>query len=133
MTVGPMRYLLDTHALIWWWQVDRNLSPNARAVMSDRNNEIFVSAVSGIEIAIKVRAGKLPEMVDILPVYGEAVLGDGFAHLAVDHHHAIRAGLLKGSHRDSFDRLIAAQALASKAIVLTRDQEFAAFGCKVLW
>ena len=127
------RYLLDTHALIWWWQSDPSLSPKARAVMADRENEILVSAVSGIEIAIKVRKGKLPRMADVLPIYGDAVLDDGFAHLAVNHDQAIRAGLLKGEHRDPFDRLIAAQALTARATVITRDRAFAAFGCDVLW
>jgi PIN domain nuclease of toxin-antitoxin system len=126
-------YLLDTHTLLWWWLSDRALSQAARAVLEARQGKIFVSAVAAIEIAIKVRLGKLPSMAEALTRFDALVDGDSFVHLPISHHHAIRAGVLEGDHRDPFDRLIAAQALLENLVVITRDPEIARFGCKVLW
>jgi PIN domain nuclease of toxin-antitoxin system len=92
-----------------------------------------VSAVAGIEIATKVRKGKLPTMAEALERFDELVDSDSFQHLPISRGHAIRAGLLEGDHRDPFDRLIAAQALLENLVVVTRDAEIAGFGCKVLW
>lgn len=130
---GVTRYLLDTHALIWWWLVEPALPADVTALVARSDNVVHVSAVSGIEIAIKVRLGKLPEMVEPLVRFDEAVVDDSFVHLPVDYRHAVRAGLLKGTHRDPFDRLLAAQALIEDLTVITRDRAFADFGCKVAW
>ena len=126
-------YLLDTHALIWWWLIDPALPASMTSLMANGDSRIHVSAISGVEIAIKVRTGKLPEMIEPLDRFDEAVAGDSFLHLPVDRHHAIRAGLLEGAHRDPFDRLLAAQALIEDLTVITRDRAFADFGCKVAW
>ena len=128
-----MRYLLDTHALMWWWLTDPKLSAPVRNLLSDRANHVFVSAVTGYEIANKVRLEKLPMMREPLAVYDFALAQDGFAPLTLDPHHARHAGLLEGDHRDPFDRMIAAQALVEDLTVITRDPAIAAFGCKVLW
>ncbi len=64
-----MNVLLDTHVLLWWLQNDPDLLEHARALIADPDNEIFVSSVSGWEIAPKVRLGKLP---------GSAILSKGF-------------------------------------------------------
>lgn len=128
-----MRLLLDTHTLIWWWLEDPSLSEIARAATSAPGADILVSAVSGFEIAQKVRHGKLPVMTEPLARYSDYVVDEGFAHLAISVKHAVRAGLLPGEHRDPFDRLLAAQALIENLTVVTRDPAFAAFGCRTLW
>lgn len=128
-----MRCLVDTHALIWWWNADSRLSPTARETMASRANSIFVSAATAWEIATKVRAGRLPSMADRVLLYDQDVTEDGFQHLDVRHDHGVRGGLLEGEHRDPFDRLIAAQALIENMTVITRDPEIGRFGCKVLW
>lgn len=128
-----MRYLIDTHVLVWWWdEVDR-LSAAATEVLRNRNNHVLVSAVSGWEIATKVRQGKLPAMADRVEHYVEHIAEDGFDHLLMRPEHGVRGGLLEGRHKDPFDRVIAAQALIEGLTIVTRDREFAAFGCKVLW
>jgi PIN domain nuclease of toxin-antitoxin system len=126
-------YLLDTHALIWWWAMADRLSSTAADILSDARNIIMVSAVSGLEIATKVRLGRLPVMADRIADFDAAILADGFRHLPIGHDVAVRAGLMAGPHRDPFDRVLAAQALASDVPILTRDREIARFGCKVLW
>lgn len=126
-------YLLDTHALIWWWSMAERLSPVATDILSDTRNTILISAVSGLEIATKVRLGRLPAMAERVADFDAAILAEGFRHLPIGHNVAVRAGLMAGAHRDPFDRVLAAQALASDVPILTRDREIARFGCKVLW
>lgn len=128
-----MRLLLDTHALLWWWKDDPKLPPQARSAMSDVTNDVFVSAVSGWEIATKVRKGQMPEMRDNLSTFEEDLADDRFHRLAVTIQHGLRGGSLPDGHKDPFDRLLAAQALVENMTVVTRDPEIAAFGCKVLW
>ncbi|WP_174273371.1 type II toxin-antitoxin system VapC family toxin [Sphingomonas bacterium] len=128
-----MAYLLDTHALIWWWEEDPRLGESAARLMNRRAEPIFVSAVSGLEIAIKVRLGKLPNMAKAISEYPSNVGNDGFSHLAIEPAHARAGGLLPGPHRDPFDRVLAAQALLGGLTMLSRDPCFAAFGCAVLW
>lgn len=128
-----MLLLLDTHALLWWWKDSPNLSPDAREAMSDEGNDVFVSAVSAWEIAIKVRKGHMTEMREALPHFIEDVSRDGFSLLSVSVEHGLRGGSLHGEHRDPFDRLLAAQALIEDLTLVSRDPEIARLGCKVLW
>lgn len=126
-----MRCLLDTHALIWWWLDDPSLSPTARTAMTD--NDVSISPVAAIEIAIKVRRGKVSVLSEPLADFDETIARDGFEPLPITALHARDAGLLKGAHRDPFDRLIAAQALIEALAVITKDQEIVGFGREVIW
>lgn len=130
---GSQAYLLDTHALIWWWLGDPTLSTRAREIMSSGTGPIHVSAVSGIEIALKVRAGKLPALAELILRFDANVGEEDFRHLDIRHDHAVRAGLMPGEPRDPFDRILAAQALIEGLTVITRDPALAALGCKVIW
>lgn len=132
-TIELLAFLLDTHALLWWWLDDEALSSAAGEAMRQRDEPIFVSPVSAVEIAIKVRNGKLPAMRDSLLQFDELVRRDAFAHLPVTYDHAREAGLMPGEHRDPFDRLIAAQGRIERLTVITRDPQFTAFGCRTLW
>lgn len=125
------RYLLDTHALIWWWLEDPSLSSSAQTVMETQ--EIWVSAASLYEIANKVRSNKLDPLRDLIANCEASLVEDGFRPLPVKPGHAAFAGLMKGEHRDPFDRIIAGQAMVEDMTVITRDREIAAFGCEVLW
>jgi PIN domain nuclease of toxin-antitoxin system len=126
-------YLLDTHALIWWWLGAARLSARARDVMRDPKQMICVPSICALEIANKVRIGKLPEMIPFHTQFAALVSADAFHHVDLTHEHALRAGILPSKHGDPFDRLIAAQALIDDMTVITRDPQIAAFGCKVLW
>lgn len=128
-----MALLLDTHAAIWWWLDAPQLSAPVRAALLAATQPVLVSAVSTIEIAIKFRIGKLSEFSDPMTRFPALMAANGFEGLAITQSHALRAGLLPGDHRDPFDRLIAAQALAENLTVVTRDPAFASFGCKTLW
>ena len=112
-----MRLLLDTHAFLWWvsdWDV---LADQARAAIADPRNEVFVSAVSGWEIAIKKARGHLVAPPNLAAVVEEKQM----AHLPLTFHHAERAAVLPMHHRDPFDRMLVAQAQAEDLILVTRD------------
>lgn len=124
--------LLDTHAALWWWRDIPKLSAAALAAIESAP-KVRVSVASAYEIAQKWRLGKL-SMIDDPALHFPAMMTEnGFDAFDLTTAHTLAAGLLPGEHRDPFDRLIAAQALALDATVITRDPAFAAFGCKVLW
>jgi len=126
-------YLLDTHAILWWWLDDPHLGARARQVIEDGDDRICVSVASIWEIAIKSQAGRLPEMPAFDIEYPGLIGANHFDLLNITDHHAMRAAYFKSIHRDPFDRLIGGQALCEGLTVVTRDREFAAFGCEVLW
>jgi len=129
--VAPV--LLDTHAFLWWIADSGRLSGPARAAIADELNEILVSAVSAWEIATKFRIGKLPGCEAVAFDVAGHVAGQGFEALAIDVADAERAGRLPGAHRDPFDRMLAAQALARDAPVVSVDPAFDSFGVFRLW
>lgn len=125
--------LLDTHAAVWWWKASRRLGRGARQALEDEPTDVRVSVISALEITIKHRIGKFDDIGDPAVNYPRLMAANNFVSLAITESHAIRAGLLAGDHRDPFDRIIAAQALAEELTVVTVDPAFAAFGCRVLW
>lgn len=128
-----MKLLLDTHALLWWWMDDPQLSATARALIADEGNAVLVSAASAWEIATKHRLGKLPEAGDAVPRFNELVSADGFVHLPIAYLHSLKAGAYAVEHRDPFNRVLAAQAELESAHLVTRDPAFSVFGTRVVW
>lgn len=128
-----MKVLLDTHALLWAVLSPTSLSRQATEIIADEANVVLVSAASAWEIATKVRIGKLPgaEVLerDFLDVMDDA----GYTLLPIDAGDALRAGRLPGQHRDPFDRMIAAQALADDLPVLSNDPKMDFFSVRRIW
>ena len=127
-----MRLLLDTHALLWWLFGSESLSSKARQALERETNTVFVSAAVAWEIAIKRRTGKLllPEQFTDLEAVVEL---EGFSQLPVSMAHALAAGGLPGPHRDPFDRMLIAQAIAENMSLVSNEQRFDAYGVKRLW
>ncbi|HEX9727898.1 MAG TPA: type II toxin-antitoxin system VapC family toxin [Gemmatimonadales bacterium] len=123
-----MRLLLDTHVLIWWDEGAR-LSAAARRAIREAD-QVYVSAVSGWEIAIKTALGRLRPT----RTAADAVVDSAFEELPVRLRHAETLGRLASDrdHRDPFDRMLAAQALAEGLIVVTRDPAFERYGVRVI-
>jgi PIN domain nuclease of toxin-antitoxin system len=122
-----MRLLLDTHVLLWTLEGHARLAP-FRAAVTDPGNAVFFSAVSVAEIAIKSSLGKL----EVAPGYVEALVGAGYRELALTAEHAQGLAGSAWRHRDPFDRMLIAQAMAEGLTVATVDPEFAAHGVQVL-
>jgi PIN domain nuclease of toxin-antitoxin system len=127
-----MSLLLDTHIVYWAITRPQRLSVVHRDRLADRRQAVHVSAVTGWEIAIKVKLRKWPEAAALLPDLDGTVRAAGFAVLPITLAEAEGAGSLDLVHRDPFDRLLAAQALTRDLTVATVDPAFAGFGCRVV-
>ena len=114
-----MKLLLDTHALLWWLADDDQLGPGARKLIEDRNTDVLVSTVSLWEIVVKMRVGKL--QADVGEVC-EAILEAGFTVIDIGIAHLLALATLPMSHRDPFDHLLMAQAIAEGAVFLSEDR-----------
>ena len=128
-----MRFLLDTHALLWWLTDDPKLSPPAKTVIADEANVVLISAATAWEIATKYRLGKLDVAADAVTRFNELIEADGFEHLPVTYLHALKAAGYELEHRDPFDRMLAAQSALESATLISCDPAFKAFGTDVLW
>lgn len=127
-----MAVLLDTHVAFWAIRGSPLLSPVHRRLIEDQTQPVYVSAVTGWEIAIKVKLGKWPEARSLVPNLTAIVMRDGFQPLDLTLAQAERAGSLDLAHRDPFDRMLAAQALDLDIPIATVDPVLAQFGCRVV-
>jgi PIN domain nuclease of toxin-antitoxin system len=128
-----MKVLLDTCAVIWATLSPSILSPQAQAIVADPANVILVSAASAWEIATKVRVGKLPGAEKLEHDFLAVMEAAGYTLLAIDTESALRAGRLVADHRDQFDRMIAAQALALDIPILSPDPQLDKFSIRRIW
>lgn len=128
-----MRYLLDTHTLVWWLINDIRLSSPARVTLADGDNEVYVGAVSAFEMATKHRLGKWPEAGPVCDNFNNLVVNERFTFLPVETSHALHAGRLIVDHKDPFDRLLAAQSILEGLVLLSADEAFDSFGVRRLW
>ena len=122
------RLLLDTHVLLWALEDSQALSVDARQSIADTRNEVFVSAVSIWEMAIKRSLGKLRAPDNLADTVQEA----GFAALPITLAHAEQAGMLPPHHRDPFDRMLVAQALAEGLVLVTDDALIPKYGVRTM-
>jgi PIN domain nuclease of toxin-antitoxin system len=128
-----LRLLLDTHALLWWLADDPALSVGASEAIAEPGNLVFVSAASAWEITTKNRIGKLPGAALFSNRLGEIIALQGFLELPISVAHAEKAGSLPGAHRDPFDRMLIAQAVAGGLTLVSNERLFDAFGVARLW
>lgn len=115
-----MKLLLDTHLLLWAAGQQKNLSAIARALITDPENELLFSAVSLLEIAIKRQLGRDDFSVEPR-LLRRGLIDNGYSELAITSEHAMAFDSLPAIHKDPFDRIIVAQALAEGIILLTSD------------
>jgi PIN domain nuclease of toxin-antitoxin system len=128
-----VRLLLDTHVLIWWFTDDPRLPDNISSILDDADNSIFVSAVSAWEVTTKYRKGHLPEAAELAENFLRLVVDWHFTPLPITVEHGHRAGMLPGTHKDPFDRMLAAQAIVEDMGLVTVDTALAGLGARVVW
>jgi PIN domain nuclease of toxin-antitoxin system len=119
--------LLDTHVVLWWLTDDPTLSDNIKDRL-DHEPDVYVSAATVWEVAIKQAMGKLKEPAD-LP---ERIRDGGFRELPITSEHAIAAGRLPLIHRDPFDRMLVAQAQRENLTLVTKDPHILEYPVPVL-
>jgi PIN domain nuclease of toxin-antitoxin system len=119
--------------LLWYYLDDPKLSAFARTLLLDAMNVILVSPASHWEIAIKVGKGQYSFSKPFLDVMHEAIDLNGFQVLPVEPRHTVLLTTLPHHHKDPFDRLLIAQALAENVPIISIDQQFDAYGVQRLW
>jgi PIN domain nuclease of toxin-antitoxin system len=128
-----VQLLLDTHALLWWLLGDNALSAAAQAAIPNAANRTFVSAVTAWEIAIKYKQGRLPGAARLIVDLDVIILRQGFAELPITIRNAESAGGLPLFHKDPFDRMLIAQALAGSLMLVSNESIFDTYGVLRLW
>ena len=128
-----MKYLLDTHTFLWWNLDDPQLSEQAREIISNGENEIFISAASAWEIAIKAAKGRL-----VLPEEPAQYLANRlseyhFQALPIQISHAVRVYDLPDHHADPFDRLLVAQCQLEGMPMISKDEDIQKYDLEVIW
>jgi PIN domain nuclease of toxin-antitoxin system len=128
-----LKLLLDTHALLWWGQNDGRLGQAARSAIDSGDDEVFVSAVSAMEICTKFRLGKLPSAAPLARGFEDEIEAAEFLPLSITPRHAQMAGTLPIDHKDPFDRLLIAQAILEGLTLVSNEKVFDGFGVSRLW
>ena len=129
-----MRLLLDTHTLFWLDTDPGRLSAHATTLIQDRKNQVYVSAITAWELAIKNRLGKLPRAAPLLDNYYASLARYGFTELPLSSAHAIAERSLSHDHKDPFDRALVAQAVEEDLALLSHDPELVKFSeIQVVW
>jgi PIN domain nuclease of toxin-antitoxin system len=124
-----MRVLLDTHIILWFLCDDQNLSGEAKRIILEPGNAIYVSDISFWEIQLKVMSGKLD--VDLQALIHQLPMNN-FLILAMNMSHILTLAKLPSLHKDPFDRMLIAQALTEPLHLLTHDQQVAAYSDAII-
>jgi PIN domain nuclease of toxin-antitoxin system len=123
-----VKYLLDTHIMIWWLIEPKKIAPKARHIMEDKKQEVFISSVSFWEIAIKQSLGRLTIPAD--PI--EILTKEGFQLLALTAHEALSVVDLPMIHGDPFDRMLVMQSKLNDLVLITSDKKIMEYPVPIL-
>jgi PIN domain nuclease of toxin-antitoxin system len=128
-----VKALLDTHVLLWWVVDDPRLSERARRILADRRSELYFSAVSSWELAIKAALGRLELPQPPRTLVPRILREQSILPLEITHAHALAIAELPPHHRDPFDRMLVAQARIEKLSLVSADPIFARYAVTTLW
>jgi len=128
-----MKLLLDTHAFIWADGEPQKLSPAAKAACEDPANQIFLSAASVWEMQLKLMLGKLTLRKPLRPLIEDWVQQSGLVLLPVQVEHVLLLDTLSPHHKDPFDRMLIAQAMAESCSIVSHDRVFPLYPAPVIW
>jgi PIN domain nuclease of toxin-antitoxin system len=122
-----VRLLVDSHVALWWLADLAQLGPECRRRIESADVVMF-SAVTPWELGIKRELGK----VEFPGSLADALVGSGFAELAISAVHAERAAVLPPHHRDPFDRMLVAQAQIEELVLVTADRSLQPYDVELL-
>ena len=128
-----MKFLLDTHAFIWWDSDPTKLPPSILALCQDSANTLFVSVASVWEMQIKIQLGKLKLTVPLAEIIERQQHTNQIEILPVNLSHVLALDSLPSHHKDPFNRLLIAQAQVEGAALLSGDAIMAQYPIVVQW
>jgi PIN domain nuclease of toxin-antitoxin system len=128
-----VKILLDTHAFLWLVSDHSRLSDKAKAVFLDNSNDLYLSAVSGFEIAVKHGLGKLKLSESPMDFVSRRIENNNLIELPVTMEHATNLQNLPLIHRDPFDRLLISQSMVESIPLLSADKQISAYSIECIW
>ena len=127
-----MKYLLDTHTIIWYFDNLSKITPTAKNIVDDDDNKIYISAISLWEITIKLNLKKLTVNFTINELLNDINSGD-FIMLQIEDRYLKRLSSLSFIHKDPFDRLLIATAIAEGLTIITVDENIQKYDVSWIW
>ncbi|MEZ4590844.1 MAG: type II toxin-antitoxin system VapC family toxin [Chloroflexota bacterium] len=128
-----MRFLLDTHAFIWWDSAPDRLSEKALLAIQESDNKILLSVASVWEMQIKTQLGKLKLQKPLAELVSAQQNVNGIELLPIQLRHVLALDSLPLHHKDPFDRLLIAQAEAENAVLVSNDALIAQYSVDLVW
>jgi len=125
------RYLLDTHTAIWFFEDNAALSPAADKIIRDGTNLIYLSVASAWELTIKISIGKLNFPGDAAD-FMQIAQNNDITIVPIENFHLTALKELPFIHRDPFDRLLIAIALAEQMTLITADENIAKYDVPII-
>ena len=126
------RYLLDTHAAIWFFNGDNSFSETAKKIILNTSKIKYISVISAWEVALKVGLGKL-DFRGKTAGFVKDIERNGFILASISPTHLTALEELPFIHRDPFDRLLIATAIAEKMTILTADENIVKYNVDQIW
>ena len=128
-----MKLLLDTHVWLWWQMAPERLSKAALSALGEEGNDVFLSAVSSWEMAIKIAAGRLQLPRPLGELVPESLMQDGFINLPIQPAHCFALAELPMHHRDPFDKMLVCQSIEHGLTILTSDKMIIQYPVSTIW
>lgn len=128
-----MKYLLDTHVFLWWITDNPKLSENARSLIGNINNDLFLSVASIWEMVIKSRTGKMTLPENLEHFIRDELKTNDIIILDISVDHSFEIYYLPELHKDPFDRMLIAQARKENLTILTSDFTVKQYDVKTIW
>ena len=128
-----MKYLLDTHAFLWFVLDDKRISTKAKSIIKDSKNEIYFSAASAWEIAIKTKLDRLKIKGDLESFIIEQLSTNNFVPLSITISHSLYTERLPQFHKDPFDRIIIAQSKIENMSLISKDKNIKKYKVPIVW
>ncbi len=128
-----MKYLLDTHAFLWFVSDDNRLSSKAKSIIKNNKNEIYFSAVSAWELSIKSSLRRLTIKEELEPFIVKQLAENNFSTLSITIFHSIYTSKLPEIHKDPFDRMLIAQSNVEKISLISKDKDIKKYKVQIVW
>ena len=128
-----MRYILDTHAFIWWDSTPNKIASTALSICQSPDNILLFSAASVWEMQIKIQLGKLELPGPLMDIIDNQIRTNQIELLPIELSHIYSLAGLPMHHRDPFDRMLIAQAVYEKIPIISVDKIMTQYPITVIW